>query len=73
MLYINSTFRQFGSPNRIVNDSKLDSNKVGWRLYDDLDFKVNMVSSISILISYWLILTIYDLFSIKFDQFVIKR
>ena len=45
--------RRLASPNRIIDNSKLDFNKFGRQLYDDdSDFKVKIVTSISILINF---------------------
>ena len=57
--------RQLGIQNQIANDSESKLSKFRWRLYDDSDFKVEIVSLIMILISFQLNLTKFDLFRIK--------
>ena len=61
--------RQLVIQNQIIEDSDSKPSKFGQRLYENSDFKVEMVSSIwnsiYFLISYWLNLTKFDLFSIK--------
>ena len=51
---VKDKLRRLGSPNRIVDHSKLDSNKFGRQSYEDLDFKVKIV---------W-----YHIVSVSFDQ-----
>ena len=80
--------RHLGFPNRIFDNSKSDYNKCGQGLNDNSDFKVKIVLSnfdfnlfsISFRlnstkfdlfsITFW---SLFDLFSIQFNQFSIKR
>ena len=46
--YVEGKLRQLRIQNRIVDDSKSDSNKLGRQLDDDPDFEVRFVTSILI-------------------------
>ena len=59
----------FGSPNRIVKDSKFDSKEFRHGLYNDSDFKVEIESYHIILIYFWSNL----IYLIEFDLFSIRR
>ena len=50
---VHPKLKWLGSPNWIVDNSKLDCNKFSRWLYEDSDFKVKIVLDCIVLISFW--------------------
>ena len=73
----NDKLKQLGLPNKMVDDS--DSKPSGFirRFWSDSNMTMKLLSTITIFILFrslfWLNSTIFDLFLIKLDHFLIKR